>query len=324
MNYNQRPQIMTTSPKNLEIDVRTNLSSITIGFNTDIDQETLDGHVRLQTIQGVNLPITFNYDKRILTLLLSEPLSPGQVYQVVLIGDHNVSDEKTVGIKNVFGTPMAGSYEFSFTTSKASTLEAPSAVSPTHQSVIKVSPSFEWTSLVGAMSYQFKLSQSNTMTPLLWSGSVSESTITPNVSFEDGIYYWQVRGIDSDGNFGQWSLVFTFHLDRTEEGKVSDEDADTPDEFIQFDPFPDDQLLEVLTSFPTDQTSNVATNLQTITFHVMGSVKQEDIQLSIYGESITGEEDTTSHGKVNGTFTVEDQLDGTTLITFIPSPLSVE
>lgn len=321
--FDKRPQVMMVNPKTYATGVPTSTSVITLGFNTDLDVNYLDGNFRLQNRDGVIFPISVTYDARIVTLTLLQSLNPNTQYQVLVFGDSNVTDTKAVGVRNVFGTPMAGIYETSFETETLDTILAPDNLSPSDQVTVKEKPTFKWGAIAEAARYEIIVSKFNQMEPAIWptpGTTYAETEVLPNIILDDGRYFWRVRAIGADGRKGDWSSIHTFELDTAIESPVAEEDTVPNDDF--FDPFIDDMTTEVVETFPILNKSGVKTNLKTVYIRVLGEVTAEDVSVKMTGEHATGEDE--DHGTVNGTVELFPQDDGTTIIAFTPEVLPEE
>jgi hypothetical protein len=312
VDYDRNPQVISISPKNNELNVSTTLEKIVIGFNMDLDQTTLIGNFQVEG-GGQTVPATLSYADRVVTLTLTAPLKPNTTYNIRIIGstDPNIPS----GIMNVFGKPLLGYAQSIFTTTLATTLPAPVPATPLDQVVIRTQPKFDWAPVTGGLHYQLELSQSNTMSPILWppnGASYFSGPIEPGIEMPDGTYYWRIRAISANGESGQWSEIQQFYLTRVVDAPISEEDTVAVD-IMDFKAYIEPEVVEY---FPQPGTANLTTKVNTIYFHVMGPVAAGDVSLEMLGESVTG--DGTDHGQVSGTLEVLPQPDGTTIIAFTP------
>ena len=316
--YNKPPQVVVSYPKNYAVDIPTDLSVITVGFNTDLDTNYITGNVRLQSQQGVFIPISVKYEFRQMTIAIQKPLEPNTVYQLMIFGDGNLTDTEVTGIRNVFGIPMQGNVIITFTTAKSTALPAPHLITPGDNTNIASSPTFQWNAVTGASRYEIQVSRSNTFTPVAWASAyISSTSATPSLPLEDGMYYWRVRAWDAAGKPSDWSATFVFNLNTQTYAPVVEEDTLPPE--LEYDPIPYTDEVEFIDYFPKEDYSNVATNLQTIYFHVLGEVQVNEVSIEMIGESIFGEDN--DHGVVTGKLEVLPQGDGTTIIAFTPDVL---
>lgn len=323
--YDNRPQVLTVIPKNLSIDVATTLNKIVIGFNTDLDVNHVKGNIRVEDLAGNYVPTQVAYSQRMVSITFSAALDPGTTYRISIFGDMNVNDNEITGIRNVFGTPMAGVYQSTFTTVSEQTLLPPKVLHPMDGTQVSEKPAFQWENVEGASTYQIRMAKFNTMEPLLWplppdSPYLTESAV-PNVHMEDGIYYWQIRSISDTGKPSNWSSVMAFNLHTQQEYPVAPEDTLPPvqmpfDEFIM-------ESHDLMEMFPKDGASNQDTKIATIYFRILGTITKEDVELfEVRGESVLGDEE--PHDLVDGTWDVYPQEDGSTIIGFTPNPLPAE
>lgn len=332
MNINMPPKIISTVPKNYEADVATNLKAITIGFSTDLDSVQILGNVRLENRQGIPIPISISYAYRTITVTIKQELDSNTPYQLTLFGNGNIDDTRITGIRSALQVPMQGNAVINFTTMKNTALLSPIGSYPADRSIVENVPAFTWetedeTVALGssisarAVRYEIEVSTSNTMSPIHWATEIDRPPVYPSVPFGNGIYYWHIRAIDANRQYSDWSPLYSFNLDTIKESPVSPEDTLPPE--IGYDPLTniDSGYVEIIDYFPKETYSNVATNLNTIYFTVLGTITSDDVSLEMIGESVLG--DNTDHGSITGTLEVLPQLDGTTIIAYTPDPLQI-
>ena len=127
----------------------------------------------------------------------------------------------------------------------------------------------------------------------------------------------RVRAWDAAGKPSDWSATFVFNLSTQTYAPVVEEDTLPPE--LEYDPISYADEVEFIDYFPKENYSNVATNLQTIYFRVLGEVQANEVSIEMIGESIFGEGN--DHGVVTGKLEVLPQEDGTTIIAFTPGVL---
>jgi len=92
---------------------------------------------------------------------------------------------------------------------------SPSLVSPVNGDTIYASkpPTFRWSAISGAVSYQIMVSSRSDFTnSIINVSSITSAEYTSNVGLTSGIYYWRIRGFKSGGNPLIWSAAHTFSI----------------------------------------------------------------------------------------------------------------
>lgn len=316
--YDRRPQVLSLDPKSYATEVGTTLKEIKINFSTDLDQNYITGNVRVETQSGVTVASSLAYSNRTITVTLQEQILANKTYQVVIIGDSNLDNDEVVGVRNVFNRPMAGIYQSTFTTAHEDTLPAPVVLYPSDSTTIKAIPTFEWEQVVGATRYEVQLSKSNTMIPIIWDVSLSETQrvtdggVKPTGDLDDDRYYWRVRAVDSSDTSGDWTKLQHFYLDTLDRGPISNDDPFNDD--LLDEPNELEDMIEVIDASIDRNKANLRTDMKIISFHIIGDVTEADIDISLVGESITGEDE--DHDEIEGVVKVLPQSDGTTIIQY--------
>ena len=92
---------------------------------------------------------------------------------------------------------------------------APELSSPEHATVLSDSaPAFDWVDVSDASVYEIQIDESQTFdNPVIDDSTLSSSGYPSGRSLSDGQYYWRVRAGDSHGNWGDWSVVWSFNID---------------------------------------------------------------------------------------------------------------
>jgi hypothetical protein len=319
----RNPQILSTTPKNYETDVPIN-TSITVDFSIDLDQRYIDGNIYLQDNQGNRVDGRYVFRRQTLTFIPYNPLQEGTTYTFVMVGDSNLNDGKTEGLRSIIGEPLMGNVTITFVTESTKAIEPPIGKTPASESVIRQIPTFSWTDVEGAVAYQIMISRSNRFDTLVFptdpTYEVHGTSIDPAIQWEDGIYYWKLRSVRDDGKTSEWSTVYQFNLDRSEEGTIASEDT------LPIDISYNEGLLELelVEQFPNHLAVDVPTNLKSIYFRVIGQVDSTSLDadsFKVYGTHITGDDYEQSHGEVKGQFAIVTDDDGTTYIIFTPDLL---
>lgn len=295
--FNQAPYIVATSPKDNAEEVSADLRQFSVTFNTDLDRNQIENNVSMQSKDGIRLPVRIAYDKKVITFTLVDghSLKAGTIYSISVKGDEDLGDGLTTGVRTVFGKPMEKSFAIYFQTKGAKAPEAPKGVMPVHLNAIKGRPTFEWSD-TGAMRYEVEVAKDNLFDRIHWANQYATSPATPSLAteFPDGRYNWRVRGIGEGEIAGDWSPTYVFAVDSLDLGPVAPGDTLPPE--IEYDELDADEYVEFLDTFPVHQASNVKTTLKTLSFRVLGEVTEADIDFSLTGESVFGEE--ADHGEV--------------------------
>ncbi len=101
-------------------------------------------------------------------------------------------------------------FSYSLTPPNQPILEAPE-----NNSSVKTTPKFYWLEPIFAEAYEFQYDDDVTFTsPLYTSPELDEFSFTPP-DIPVGKYYWHVRARDAAGNWGNWSMTFSFTMDTT-------------------------------------------------------------------------------------------------------------
>ncbi|MEJ2628198.1 MAG: FISUMP domain-containing protein, partial [bacterium] len=89
---------------------------------------------------------------------------------------------------------------------------APILSSPADGSTITdTTPSFAWSAVNTASYYQLQVDSSDSFSSLVIDQSdLTGTSFTAASALADNMYYWRVRGKDSQGNWGEWSAVWSF------------------------------------------------------------------------------------------------------------------
>lgn len=325
------PQILGVEPRNYEVDIDIN-SSIIITFNTDIDASSLSGQVvkvsEVETSQLVSGRIS--YRRKVVTFTPTEPLSKGTNYMVTVEGDNNLEDGVNEGVRNILGEYMVGSFSSRFMTDAEGLLPAPIIIAPMNNTVIKETPVYEWEFMEGVSHYEVEISKTNTFATLVFpmsdSNTIFGTAISPNIDYEDGIYYWRVRAARHANDKGAWSPIMQFNLSREERGHIALEDGAFIDATNDVS-FTGEMPLELIEVFPKDLESLVPVNVANLYFRMLGDINMNDIDMDsvqLIGKNITGDIEEESHGRVDGKITIVTSGDFTTYIIFTPRVIPEE
>ncbi|MFX1322328.1 MAG: hypothetical protein ACFFAQ_11870 [Promethearchaeota archaeon] len=111
----------------------------------------------------------------------------------------------------LYSTPRLYSLDISYDT----VLIAPTLITPVEDELTSnPNPYFEWQTLSGAISYLFQLDTSTSFTTQnLINLTTNNHYYTPITPLDDGIWYWRVAAIDSEGDIGIFSNHRTLIVD---------------------------------------------------------------------------------------------------------------
>ncbi len=99
---------------------------------------------------------------------------------------------------------------WSFTT--IAPLDSPQLLSPLNESTGNlIIPSFSWTAVDFADSYSLELSLDADFNNIVYSITTSQTSFLSSIELEyETTYYWRVKAFNLEGNFSQWSEVWSF------------------------------------------------------------------------------------------------------------------
>ena len=324
-----RPQVISVDPVNYatEVDVS---SSIQVTFNTDLNTQSLSRNVILRTSWGEEVEGRIVYRRKVITFTPLEPLEKGTNYVLTVQGDNNLEDDSQEGIRSILDEAMAGTFTSRFMTDSTGLLPVPNVISPTNNTIIKELPTYTWEPVEGASSYEVEISKTNTFAtkvfPLSEYSTIHNTTLSPDIVYEDGIYYWRVRAVGGVNDKGAWSPVMQFNLSRENLGQIVAEDGafiDATDDVS----FTGTMELELIETFPKELATLVPTNVANLYFRLIGDIDLSTIDmdsLQLDGVHISGDFEEEAHGRVSGKITIVSSADFTTYIIFTPDPLPVE
>jgi hypothetical protein len=76
-------------------------------------------------------------------------------------------------------------------------------------------PAFSWSPVPSAANYRLEIAKTSTFTLPITQFYLGDLTSYTATTLPDGIYYWHVRAINSNGTLGAWSAVRSFTIDAT-------------------------------------------------------------------------------------------------------------
>jgi hypothetical protein len=91
---------------------------------------------------------------------------------------------------------------------------APALISPANGAAITDStPLFDWSDSTGSPTlYQLQVDDNADFSSPTLTKTSSGSTTSATTALANGTYYWRVRARDALGNWGEWSVVYSFSL----------------------------------------------------------------------------------------------------------------
>jgi hypothetical protein len=117
----------------------------------------------------------------------------------------------TVKVRVVAGQPFQSRWSDSVTFTTLQSVNAPSNLIPENGHLdMPLMPTFDWSDVTGAVSYEFELATSDD-----FSGAVTATSTVSNLTWRTALLYdtdykWRVRAVGSTGAKGSW-VVSTFH-----------------------------------------------------------------------------------------------------------------
>lgn len=321
----QAPYVIETSPRNYETNVSTS-ASISVDFSIDLESRYINDNVYLADSRGMRIEVRTSYRKKRITVTPLAPLESGKTYQLVIVGDSDLTDNKESGLRSILGVSMAGTFTVNFTTDGLAALEPPKLLTPMYGSVVQEVPAFTWEPVLLADHYEMRISKSNRFDSLVFPKDegirFADVTLVPDVLWEDSIYYWTVRAIRSDGVAGEWSDIGQFKIQVSVRGTMAPEDAPEVEVFYEQPNFD----IELIETFPKPEAIDVPLNVKSIYFRVIGEIDVSLLDMDSFqlvGTHISGANSVDSHGLVAGKASVVSGGDGTTYIIFTPDPPAV-
>ena len=91
--------------------------------------------------------------------------------------------------------------------------DVPIQISPGNgNNITDRTPDFEWTSPTGATQFQLQVDLSSTFSSPIINTVTPDPHFSPVSDLDYDIYYWRVRAGDSDGNWSDWSSIWSINL----------------------------------------------------------------------------------------------------------------
>ncbi|WP_067924162.1 Ig-like domain-containing protein [Alicyclobacillus shizuokensis] len=197
--------VLRTTPNPLARNVPLDIQ-IEVIFMVDIDVSTVveENVILLDVGQQAGVPVDLSYDRRVLTIKPRANLNPGTHYQVQLIGGKE-------GFRDITGNYLDVGYTFDFYTDHTRGIEPPEVFEPEDLSEWSAPVHFRWSVAENADHYELEVSQSNTFSPIVWSGEVHDTEVTPVIDYEPGPYFARIRSVDYKGQKSEYSPMIRFY-----------------------------------------------------------------------------------------------------------------
>ncbi|MBK9150548.1 MAG: proprotein convertase P-domain-containing protein [Saprospiraceae bacterium] len=168
--------------------------------------------VNTQSILGYNTPINLSITglpAGVTHTFSPNPVNPGSISVLTLTNVSAASGNYAPVVQGVSGT-LSQNRNLTLTVPVAIT-SAPALSAPADNAVdIFKLPSFSWSAVSGATSYEIQVSTMIDFSSPVISTSVASTAFTPSSALQSyTLYYWRVRGINACGT-GVWSPIRNF------------------------------------------------------------------------------------------------------------------
>lgn len=184
-------------------------SPIRIFFNYSILESSInENNVILFEKFEKQVPRKINYipSQKCIEVIPQKPLLYSTKYNLIIKGGDD-------GPKTHDGKMLSSQVISSFVT-VATVVVAPKLFFPEDQSRITTVQKFLWED-TGADEYQIQVAPNATFSHIVWpTGPIQDlksNSITPDIDFQDGYYYWRVRA-KKNNVYSKWSDVYRFRI----------------------------------------------------------------------------------------------------------------
>ena len=192
-------------------------------------------------------------------------LEPQTTYRVAVRGESRGSVSTNVmGIRTASGSGMSGDYDWTFTTGVAVYLPKIVLSYPGNKiSYIGGTPPFVWQTVAGASVYEIAIATTPSFeNPVYSNNTIGGVSITLDIPLSDmQEYWWKVRAIDSSGNLGEWSDIWSYYNGNLNQGVISSEDTPLGD-YPLVELYNTTTVPTVTNTMPPNQMLNVNINLE--------------------------------------------------------------
>jgi hypothetical protein len=260
------------SPSRLETDVDLD-KVLAVRFVRAIDQTTINGSNFILSLcsDNINIPInlTYNQSMKEVDITPVNLLLPETQYMMTIVGDSD--SPPIVGVKDILGNGMVGSYTWTFVTGQSTRLDKPTLLTPMNQSALNMQPTLSWSTVSGADLYDIEVAIDSTFSQLYWplgtdTWDSTQTSVLPSRIFEDNKeYFWRVRAKKTTGEVGVWSYTYNFFKGDINHGYVVPDDAPFIDVVSSTNFTPSSSIIDMISYEidPPDKTYHIAHNTLT-------------------------------------------------------------
>lgn len=288
--------IKNVVPVHQQEDVRLD-QAVKIYFTEPLDTSTVNSSnfwiIKDSQIERVSGTISYNSDNGgfYIQFIPTANYDPLTTYRVTIKGDStNQEDSSVEGLKTLLGYGLVGDYYWTFTTGTLSLLAKTELISPSNKVSYIGTPVFSWSSVTSAANYEIAISQFPSFETYYYNTVTTATSINiPTALVDHTEYWWKVRAIDSSGNFGEWSEVWSLYEGDVNQGTVVDEDY-TFGQYPLTGFYTDTTIPEVSQMLPPSETLNVNINLNYVAMEINGNVdpfKINNDSIKLIGVPIT-------------------------------------
>ncbi|PYR49161.1 MAG: hypothetical protein DMF95_12720 [Acidobacteria bacterium] len=186
------------------------LSSVTVSPTTVVGGNSSTGTVTLSAAapSGGAVVTLSSSNTGMATVPSTVAVAAGSTSRTFTVTTLAVASSTPVTISGSFGASRAAT--LTVTPPAAATPSAPTLVSPATDATPAQPVTFDWSDVTGATSYEIQVDDSSSFTvPLVVGQTVTPSQFTTG-GFASVRHWWRVRGINSAGTAGSWSVALRF------------------------------------------------------------------------------------------------------------------
>lgn len=320
--YKSPVQVLDVDPANNAMNIPPS-TNISVKFSTDIKRDTLNGNLFVTDSKGVHVKgiLTYNGPTRTCIFRPERPLDSGATYRILIQGDNTAKQQGTTGILSVVGIPMVNDARYIFTTTEIDLPKSPILVAPSDRSFTKIQDinesenivTFKWYPVEKAVRYEIQVSKLPNFSNLYMENTIESTEFSSSHSVISGLYYWRVRGINSEEKQGKWSAVSQFTVEEFIPPPLT-----TGDEPV-YDVMWVDEPIKVLETFPEDGFASVGTNLKSIIVKIDRPLDEEYLTEDLFqgfSESVLDSSGISDTHLMRGEVSQVIQADGSALLVW--------